>query len=243
LQFADADARSIQKFLQSPAGGGFPSENALVLLNEQATLARVREALTGFIMKPGPDDLLVIFFASHGGPDPFAPQNLYFLTHDSQLTRLPETALAMKDFQMMLQQNVRAQRLVLLVDTCRSAGLSGTPGELTRGLRNNLVNLYAERLLYREEGKAVITSSDVNEDSAEGPRWGGGHGVFSHFLLEGLQGKADANNDRLITVGELFRFVRQKVRLETQFRQNPRVLMNTNENLALAASGPAAPAK
>ena len=106
---------------------------------------------------------------------------------------------------------------------------------MTRGLRHNLVNLYTEKLLYREEGKAVITSSDVNEESAEAPRWGGGHGVFTYFLLEGLQGKADLNTDRLVTVGELFSFVRQKVRLETQFKQNPRLIENANESLTLAA--------
>jgi hypothetical protein len=235
LKFADADARAIQKFLLSPAGGRFPQDNILMLTNEQATVGRIKEALTTFVAQPGPDDLLLIFFASHGGPDPSAQQNLYYLAHDSQLDRLPETALLMKDLQTMLQQNVRAHRLVLLIDTCHSAGLTGATGEMTRGLRHNLVNLYTEKLLYREEGKAVITSSDVNEESAEAPRWGGGHGVFTYFLLEGLQGKADINADRLVTVGELFSFVRQKVRVETKFAQNPRLVENANENLTLAA--------
>ena len=241
LEYADTDARSMQEFLLTPAGGRFPQANMMVLLNEQATLQHIRDAMTNFAVQPGPDDLLLIFVAGHGGPDPAAQQNLYFLAHDSQIDRLAETALPMKDLQSLLQQNVRARRLVLLVDTCRSAGLTG--GEMMRGLRNNLVNIYTEKLLYREEGKAVITSSDVNEDSAEGPRWGGGHGVFTYFLLEGLQGKADVNSDRLVTVGELFRFVRQKVGLETQFRQNPRILTSVNENLALAFVPPSAPTR
>ena len=53
-------------------------------------------------------------------------------------------------------------------------------------------------------------------------------------MLEGLKGKADSNEDRLVSVGELFRFVRQKVRLDTEFKQNPRMLVGANENLALA---------
>jgi hypothetical protein len=235
LKYADADARSIQKFLLSPAGGRFPQENILMLANEQATIANITEALTTFVSRPGPDDLLLIFFASHGDAHESAPQDYYYFAHDTDFDRLPETALLMRNLQKLVQQNVRAQRLVLLIDTCHSAGLTSATGEMTRGLRHNLVNLYTEKLLYREEGKAVITSSDVNEESAEAPRWGGGHGVFTYFLLEGLQGKADLNTDRLVTVGELFSFVRQKVRLETQFRQNPRLIENANEGLTIAS--------
>lgn len=235
LRYADADARALSRFLQSPAGGRFPEENILLLQNEQATIARLREAMTGFVSRPGPEDLLLVFFASHGSPDPFAPQNLYFIAHDTQVDRMPETAFAMKEFQRMIEANVRARRMVQLVDTCHSAGLTGSRGEQTRSVGNNLISLYAERLLYREEGKAVITASDVNEYSQEAPQWGGGHGVFTYFVLEGLRGRADQNADRLVSVGELFRFVRQRVRSDTNFAQNPRLLVGTNENLSLAA--------
>ena len=125
--------------------------------------------------------------------------------------------------------------MLLFVDTCHSAGLTGSRGESSRGLENNLISLYAEKLLYQEEGKAIITASDVNESSQESPRWGGGHGVFTHFLLEGMGGTADSNVDSVVTVGELFRFVRQRVRLDTEYRQNPRMLVGTNEDLALSA--------
>jgi hypothetical protein len=234
LRFADSDALSIYRFLQSPGAGRFLSGNILLLTNEQATLANIRAALTSFVAKPGPDDLLLIFLASHGSPDLVAEQNLYFITHDTQVDRMSETALAMEDCRSMLAQHVSTRRVVLLIDTCHSAGL-GEERISTRGIgRNNLINLYVEKLLYKEEGKAVITSSDVNELSQEGVGWGGGHGVFTHFLLEGLRGKADGDGNRVVTVGELFRFVRQKVRLETQFRQNPRMLPGTNEDLALA---------
>lgn len=236
LKYADADARSLHEFLQLPNGGRFSPANMRLVLNEQATVANIKKQLNEFIGQASADDLLLVFIAGHGAPDPFAPQNLYFIAHDTNVDNMPETALAMKDFQKYLEQHVRARRLVLLVDTCHSAGLTGSGGEATRGLGNNLVSLYIEKLLYQEEGKAVITSSDVNELSQESTRWGNGHGVFTHFLLEGMQGKADANTDRLVTVGELFRFVRQKVRLDTQFRQNPRMLAGTNENLTLAGT-------
>jgi uncharacterized caspase-like protein len=235
LKYADADAQAVARFLQTPAGGRFPSDNVLLLVNERATLAALQRAMKDFALQAGPEDLLLIFLATHGSPDPFAPQNLYFLTYDTDVDRMADTAFAMRDFKRMLDNNVRTRRMILFVDTCHSAGLTGSRGESSRGLENNLINLYAEKLLYREEGKAVITSSDVNESSQESPRWGGGHGVFTYFLLEGMRGMADSNVDLVVTVGELFRFVRQRVRLDTEYRQNPRMLLGTNEDLALSA--------
>ena len=234
LEYADVDARSIYQFLQQPAAGGFLPENMLLLSNEQATIAKIREALTSFIAKASANDLLLIFFAGHGAPDPSAPQNLYVIAHDTSVTDMAETALAMPDlYADTSSRTPRSKRVVLLLDTCHSAGLST---EMTRALSNNLANLYLEKLLYQEEGRAIITSSDVNELSRESQKWGNGHGVFTYYLLEGLKGSADTNQDHLVSVGELFRYVRQKVRLDTKFQQNPRMLIGENENLALAVA-------
>ena len=233
LQYGDADARSIYEFLQRPAGGGFIRENMLLLLNEEATTGRIREALTSFVARASPNDLPLIFLASHGAPDGFAPQNLYVVTHDTIYAEMAQTALPMFELGRYINQNVKAKPMLLLFDACHSAGLS-TEG--TRNLANNLTNLYLQTLLYQEKGRAIITSSDVNETSLEWEKWGNGHGVFTYYLLEGLKGSADTNGDRLVSVGELFRYVRQKVRLDTSFKQNPRMLMGDNENLALSVA-------
>jgi hypothetical protein len=233
LEFADADARSIYDFLQRPEAGAFSQENMLLLANEQATNTEIRHALTSFIAKPTADDLLLIFVAGHGAPDPAAPQDLYVIAHDTSVEAMRDTALAMSDLRRYVEQNIRCKRVVLLMDTCHSAGLST---ETTRDLGNNLANLYLEKLLYREDGRAIITSSDVNEPSHESQKWGNGHGVFTFYVLKGLKGSADTNRDRLVSVGELFRYVRQKVRLDTQFQQNPRMLVGDNENLALSVA-------
>jgi hypothetical protein len=233
LAYADVDARALRDFLQSPEGGGFSPADTLFLENEQATLGAVRGALADFLPRAGPGDLILIFLAGHGGPDPYAPQDLYFVLHDTKIADMPHTALRMKELQDVLDHGVRAQRLVVFVDTCHSAGLSGEKPVAARGIENNLINLYASRL-YTEEGRAVITSSDVNEVSQEGTQWGGGHGVFTWALLEGLRGEADTNGDHYVTAGELFDYVRDRVSIETAFRQNPRALPGLNADLSLA---------
>lgn len=35
------------------------------------------------------------------------------------------------------------------------------------------------------------------------------HGMFSYFLMKGMEGEADANNDNQITAGELHAYVEQ----------------------------------
>ena len=233
LEYADVDARSIYEFLQQPAAGGFSRENMLLLANEDATLATIRQALTNFVAKASTNDLLVIFFAGHGAPDAFAPQNLYVIAHDTHVKNMPDTALAMPELLRYVEQNIKSKRVVLLMDACHSAGLAPAG---TRDLPNNLANQYLEQLLYQQEGRAVITSSDVNEKSHESKKWGNGHGVFTYYVLEGLKGRADSNRDRFVSVGELFRYVRQQVRLDTNFVQNPRMLTGANENLELSVA-------
>jgi hypothetical protein len=238
LQYADADARAVRDFLRQPEGGGFAANDILYLENEQATIEGVRSALRDFLRRAAPEDLILLYIAGHGAPDPFAPQKLYFLLHDTKVADMPATALSMSELKDFLDSTIRAKRVVVFIDACHSAGLSGARLVTKRGLEqteNNVFNLYAERL-FSESGKAVLTSSDVNEISQESSSWGGGHGIFTWSLLEGLRGDADTNNDHLITAGELFEFVRDRVRVETTFTQNPRVLPGLNNDLALSVA-------
>src|SRR5215510_11195728 len=232
LQFADADARELRDFLRRPEGGGFRPDDILYLENEQATVEGVTVALDRILSQAGPNDLILLFIAGHGGPDPYAPQNLYYVLHDTKVADLPRTALPMATLQEKLDL-ARARRALVFIDTCHSAGLSGAQPTGARGFENNLINLYSAKL-FKEEGRAALTSSDVNEFSYENKRWGGGHGVFTYALLEGLRGQADTNADSFITAGELFAYVSDRVRLETGFKQNPRSVYDFNSDFTLA---------
>src|SRR5262249_18983464 len=173
LRFADADARSFRDFLLRKEGGGFAASDIRYFENEQATIQELRTELQHFLAQATANDLVLIFLAGHGTPDPYAPQNLYFLVNDSRIADLPNTALPMTELQDILEHSIRARRTLVFIDTCHSAGIEGT-AIATRGMENNLINLYASRL-FSEAGRAVLTSSDVNEVSSESELWGGGH--------------------------------------------------------------------
>lgn len=88
------------------------------------------------------------------------------------------------------------------------------PNRISSGLQN-LATVGA--------GIAVISASDDRQFSAESASFGGGHGVFTHYLLEGLKGRADYNNDTRVTLGELIPFLSEHVRRETLNAQSPTV--------------------
>jgi hypothetical protein len=238
LRYADADARAVRDFLLKPEGGSFKPSDIVYMENSGATTDIVRDSLMRLLRRAAPGDLVFVYIASHGSPDPFDPRKLYFLMNDTKVADMPKTGFGMFELQEVLDHVVRAERVVVFIDACHSAGVAGpriVTGRQLERVENNVFNLYASRL-YRESGRAVLTSSDVSEVSEEGPSWGGGHGVFTWALLEGLRGAADANGDRVVTAGEAFSYVSRVVRKETDYRQNPRALSGMNEDFPLAVT-------
>jgi len=220
LKYADKDAEALASFLQRPQGGGFDSDHMRVLLNKDATLANIKDALINFLSQAIDMDLVIIYFAGHGAPEPGRPQNMYLLTYDSNPSALGTTAFPMWDIQTVLSRYITAKRVVVFTDACHSGGISVEFA--TRGLgvsETNLVNQYLTDLSKSKEGIVVFTASAAGEVSQEYPEFG--HGVFTYFLLQGMEGKADYNNDYTVTINELMQYVEEQVKRKTRGAQNP----------------------
>jgi len=232
LEFADRDAEAIRDFLLDPKGGGIAPANLLYLENENATFSNIRSALFEFLTRPGPDDLAIVYFAGHGAADPMREDNYYLLGYDTALDSIAGTALPMWDLQASFERTLQAS-VVTLVDACHSGAV-----------RLTLTNISNQRWLTLGYGqnRAIITASDINEFSRESPQWGGGHGVFTYFLLKGLQGGADVSHNHQISVGPLFDFVKNHVVAETGGGQTPTALAGLARGLVLTQSTPRAAA-
>jgi caspase domain-containing protein len=233
LQFADRDAKDFHDFLLSPDGGSFLKDHIKMLLNEDATAQNVRSALFTFLTRAQPQDEVVLYVAGHGAPDPNDPRNLYLLTYDTKLDDMGGTAFPMWQLQDVFTRVLKAKRVITFADTCHSYGFSGE----RRGKKsNNLVNQYVAKAA-NDSDRAVITASDISQLSYESDKWGGGHGVFTFFLLKGLKGEADFNKDGTVTAGELFSFVRDNVDKATASNQSPMALPGLAERLPLSGVG------
>jgi hypothetical protein len=140
----------------------------------------------------------------------------------------------MSDLQDVFDRILKAKHVITFIDSCHSFGVSG---ERFGARQNNLSNQYLERYASKAD-RAVITGSDVSELSLEGEQWGGGHGVFTYFVLKGLQNEeADINKDGTVTAGELFWYLSEQVPRATNRQQNPRAVPGLAENLPLSGSG------
>ena len=73
------------------------------------------------------------------------------------------------------------------------------------------------------DGVCVISASSDRELSQESRKWGGGHGVFTYYLLKGLNREADYNRDQRVTLGELIPYLSEQVRRATRNAQSPTV--------------------
>ncbi len=133
------------------------------------------------------------------------------IAHDTDPADISGTGLPMREIEDALHDNLEAERVVIIADTCHSAAIGGGLGRRAGVSDAAVVNRYLQQLSQTKAGTALLTSARANETSAEDERWGGGHGVFTHYLLEGLAGKADASGSGVVTVGDLFDYVSQKV--------------------------------
>jgi tetratricopeptide (TPR) repeat protein len=223
LRYADADAQAFYDFLRSDRAGlgGFAEANVKLLLNDQATYREIRSALFTFLKGATEDDQVVIYFAGHGAPDPQRLSNLYLLTHDTELRDIAGSAFPMEDMTKAIRE-LYARDILVVTDACHSAGVGGQVATRDLGL-NQINESFLQQLSASTGGLAIFTASGANQLSQEDERWGGGHGVFTHYLLEGLNGAADEDHDRIVSLVEMMEYTRGRVRAETQNAQIPTI--------------------
>jgi TPR repeat protein len=216
LRYARADAEAMHAALVDPEVGRFDPAKVTLLVDERATRVAVLKALTALKRGASETDTVIVYFAGHGAPDIDGRAGAggdgfrkYLITHDAEKDNLDATAIPMEKIQETFA-DIRARSLVFLLDACYSGTAGGrtfAPAVATRAM-----NLSADFLdeIASGEGRCVITSCGVNEVSVESVDFG--HGLFTHYLLEGMRGAADANGSGAVDVDELFRYVRTHVR-------------------------------
>ncbi|HND89689.1 MAG TPA: peptidase C14 caspase catalytic subunit p20, partial [Saprospiraceae bacterium] len=111
---------------------------------------------------------------------------------------------------------------------CHSGSLNYGNGNLAaKGPVPVTLQRYYQAFEDADGGIALLMSSKAEELSLEDQ--GLRQGVFTYYVLQGLKGKADTNNDRLITIKELHAYVYGKVREYTAGAQTP-VLTGTYDD-------------
>jgi hypothetical protein len=221
LKYAVNDAREFYRYLTEV--NQVPKDHVWLLLDEEATLEKLRRTLGTLLRRSaGKEDTVIIFLAGHGATetDSSSPDGdgleKYILPINADPMDLYSSAMPMSEVARIFQR-ISSERLVFIGDTCYS-GASGGRTIFAGGTRATVSSTFLERLS-QGKGRVILTASDANEVSVE--RDDLGHGVFTYYLLEGLRGKADVDGDGVITVDEIYRYVSEKVPQATGQDQHP----------------------
>lgn len=221
LKYAVNDAKIVRDHLVNY--NHIPVENLTLLLDQDATLTRLRSALgTHLKKKAGKHDMVIIFFAGHGATekDVMSPDGdgleKYLLPYDADPDDLYATALPMGEISKVFNR-IRSERLVFIVDSCYSGASGGRTIGIT-GVRANISDAFLDRIA-SGKGRVILSASGANEVSAEKDELE--HGVFTYYLVEGWRGKADEDQDGIITVDEVYRYVSEHVPQATGQEQHP----------------------
>ncbi len=191
LRFAEQDAHAVGAALGRQ---GFQVKS---LLGDQATRAALIEELAfNLAERVGEADRVVIYYAGNAYTKTGLRGEQGYLMASNSTYEEPETAVSMKLI-ADLADLLPARQVLFLVDTCYS-GITGR--RVSAVAAPSGASPPAQ-----QRGRQVLTAGSADEMSIERPDLG--HGLFTYYLLKGIQGKADLNGDGVIPASELHAYV------------------------------------
>jgi hypothetical protein len=204
VDFAARDAATMKEYLVTAMG--FDPVNLFEVYNEEANLTafkRIFEAQLGNRVRPGQSDVFV-YYSGHSVPDP-ETREAYFAPYDCDPAYAKVTGYSLKTFYEQLSR-LPARSVTVVLDACFS-GQTAQNEVLLKGISPALL-MVNDPAMTLPNG-VVFTSSTAQQVSSWYPEKK--HGLFTYFFLKGLQGEADANRDRGVTVAEIDRYVGENV--------------------------------
>lgn len=209
LQYAAKDAEDLASALQKQ---GYQVQ---LLTNQHAMKSSIRKALQQAqdLLKQGADGrnaqgTILFAFSGHGGQKGTAlGARQYLVTYDSS-SEDSEPGYLLKDIADALNDSGVARKM-MFIDACR---------DLTGSASKGAPALSSFRELMQAQGLKIFFSTAPGKQSFEDEK--SHNGYFTHYLLEGLSGKA-AKADGLITFDSLASWVSHAMKSDSNVYQVP----------------------
>ena len=210
--FADSDAAMFRDYASEKLG--IPESRIKTLLDgdadERQLLLSVKNWLSRAVRQNQSD--VYVFFAGHGLASDDG-EKMYILPYDGAPELLEDTAVSRERlFADIAAANPRS--VTVFLDTCYSGTTRG-PDML---VASRPIAIRAKEQAV-PEGFTVMTAAAGNQTAK--PLMEAKHGMFSYFLMKGMEGDADANQNNQITAGELHAYVQQNVIQQSSGSQTP----------------------
>jgi hypothetical protein len=217
--FGERDAQTVREHL---AALGFPQRNIVHLSGSMATKSNLEKYLEHWLPEKVKEGSKVVFyFSGHGAPDIDSKQ-AFLVPWDGDVKFLAQTGYPLKKLYANLNA-LKAKEVLVALDSCFSG--AGGRSVLPKGARPLVtkVDEGADRM-----GKLVILSaSEGDEISLSDEKQG--HGLFTYYLLKGLNERKGA-----VTVKGLYDYLVPRVQdgARQQNRDQTPKLIASQDDLA-----------
>jgi hypothetical protein len=204
-RFAERDARAVRAHLVAL---GYPERNIVSLLGHRASKAGFEKTFGVWLpQNVGPESEVFVYYSGHGAPDPGTGQ-AFLLPYDGDPQYLGSTAYPVKKLYAALG-SLKAKRKIVALDACFSG--AGGRSVLPKGTRPLVMKIDTGQVF----GSALISLSASQSDQISGSVEEQGHGLFTYYLLKGLNG--DAKDEAgAVTLKSLHDYVVPHVQDEAQ---------------------------
>lgn len=169
-----------------------------LLLNREATVGNILDAMTQLFAKASAYDIVVFYFSGHGYQGGFC-------AYDGSLSYAKLRAAIAKS---------KARSKMIFADACFSGQMRAS-GRAA----GSKVDAAKDANAMKSAKVMLFLSSRSDEMSMESLSMENGY--FTSFLQKGLRGEADKNRDRIITARELYLYVKQGVVNVSRDMQHP----------------------
>lgn len=201
-EYAENDARTFYDYATNALG--VPASRVKLLTGADATKGDIDAAvltwLTPQVIK-GQTEVFV-FFSGHGLASDDG-KDLFLLPRDGNRALLGRTAVRRKELIEMIVGS-GAKSATLFLDTCYSGG--------TRGKESLVASARPIAIAAKDEaipGNVTILAASAN-DQLSSSLPAAQHGLFSYFLMKGLEGEAAAS-DHTITAAKLEAYLAERI--------------------------------
>jgi len=223
LNYSDDDAVKFTALLKSL---GVPGGNIITLINSDATYANITQSLAHVFPRASADDMVMFFFSGHGGPG-------FFTTYDIDVNN--ERNFLYHQHIKLAFKSSPARVKFCFADACYSGGIkSKEAGKSIEVHEDTDLSATTEGKGTEKANSAnivVMMSSRADEVSMESSEVM--QGYFAYHLIRGMAGKADSNSDKIVTISELYKYVRHGVQKSTSKKQTPITFGKFNPNLTV----------
>ena len=217
--FADRDARLMGEYLTKVLG--YPEENVVVRLNENATRTDLVKYFEEWLRNNvDPGGSVFVYYSGHGAPNPKTGE-AYLVPYDGDPAFVESTAYPVKNLYAALDK-LPAKDIMVVLDSCFSG--AGGRSVIAKGARPMVIAVENPIL---STGKTVVLAASSGEQISSTFEEQG-HGLLTYYFLKGLQGEGDLNKDGAIEMAELFEYVKPNVqrvaRKQYNNEQTPQLL-------------------